>query len=428
MTKKRAFVYLVFSLLTVLAVTSHGFSQEIAPKTLVLTAFVDGFVSIDYVLEVDSAFPTQNITIFGQVLEDLLVVDEDGLPLGYSLNGYTLSVHSLGSTEVGITYLTQDITSKEGKYWTVSLDAPIETRIILPDEAAIISMNKVPEMIETNNGKVTLLMSSGLSEVTYVVGIIGTQEHARMVLDDAETLIEQVQNLDIIVTEAQAKLQQAENAFGLGNYAEAETMGIEAKNLAIQINQTATQAQSKIVEAQNAVTLAENEKRNCGLEGAKDLLEHAHTSYDKGGYSKALSLATQTISEAASSIVVSSDSFPTLEVAIIVVVLVAVGLVVVLKSRNRTELVKPEPKKRNIDIERIFAGHKDLLPEEKQAIQFLADNNGEAFEADLYDYVKLPRTTTWRMVKRLKGMNIITVTKFRRQNLVRIKNKYDIKD
>ena len=112
---------------------------------------------------------------------------------------------------------------------------------------------------------------------------------------------------------------------------------------------------------------------------------------------------------------------------VVIVVLVVVGLVVVLKSRNRTELVKPEPKKRTIDIERIFAGHKDLLPEEKQAIHFLAENNGEAFEADLYDYVKLPRTTTWRMVKRLKGMNIITVTKFRRQNLVRIKNKYDIK-
>jgi uncharacterized membrane protein len=68
------------------------------------------------------------------------------------------------------------------------------------------------------------------------------------------------------------------------------------------------------------------------------------------------------------------------------------------------------------------------MPEEKQAIQFLVDNNGEAFEAELYDFVKLPRTTTWRLVKRLKRMEIITVTKFRRQNLVRLKNKYDIKE
>ncbi len=81
-----------------------------------------------------------------------------------------------------------------------------------------------------------------------------------------------------------------------------------------------------------------------------------------------------------------------------------------------------------IDAERIFREHKDLMPEEKQAIQFLVDNNGEAFEAELYDDVKLPRTTTWRLVKRLKRMGIITVTKFRRQNLVRLKTKYEIKE
>jgi uncharacterized membrane protein len=66
--------------------------------------------------------------------------------------------------------------------------------------------------------------------------------------------------------------------------------------------------------------------------------------------------------------------------------------------------------------------------EEKQAIKFLADNNGEAFEAELYDYVKLPRTTTWRMVKRLERMGIIKTNKFRRQNRIRIKGKYDIKE
>jgi uncharacterized membrane protein len=56
------------------------------------------------------------------------------------------------------------------------------------------------------------------------------------------------------------------------------------------------------------------------------------------------------------------------------------------------------------------------------------EKNGEAFEAELYDYVKLPRTTTWRLVKRLEGMGIIKRSKFRRQNLIRVKRKYDIKE
>ena len=409
--------------------TSLGFSQEIAPITLVLTVYSDGFVYVDFTLQINPDFPTQNVTVFGQVLEDLLVVDSDGLPLGYSMDGITLTVHSLGTNQITITYLTQDMTSKDGKYWTLSVEPPIASRIILPEEAAIISLNKVPEIIETQSNKVTLLMNLGLTEVTYVIGVIGTQEHAQIVLDDAQAIITQIHDRGIIVTQAETKLQEAISAFNFGNYAEAETLGAEAKTLAILINQTATQAQAKMVEAENAISAAQNQEQNTELDYAQNLLSQAHTEYDQGNYSEALSLATQAMEKADDSKFFVSENFPTFEVAGIIVVLVAAGLFVVfLKSKKKTKIVKSEPKKRNINLERIFIGHKDLLHEEKQAIQFLADNNGEAFEADLYDYVKLPRTTTWRMVKRLKGMNIITVTKFRRQNLVRIKSKYDIKE
>jgi uncharacterized membrane protein len=108
---------------------------------------------------------------------------------------------------------------------------------------------------------------------------------------------------------------------------------------------------------------------------------------------------------------------------------VAVIVFVFFFIRSRKSVVREvEKKKRRIDVERIFLVHKDLMPEEKQAVRFLAENNGEAFEADLYEYIKLPRTTTWRLVRRLDRMGVIKRTKFRRQNLIRIKNKYTIKD
>ena len=90
-----------------------SFSEETTPKNLFLTVYPDGFVFVDYTLLVDPTFPTQNITVFGQVLEDLLVVDKDGLPLDYSIGNYTISVYSLGTDEIKLTYLTQDLTSKE---------------------------------------------------------------------------------------------------------------------------------------------------------------------------------------------------------------------------------------------------------------------------------------------------------------------------
>ena len=142
---------------------------------LLLTVYSDGFVFVDYTLSVDPTFPTQNITVFGQALEELIVANADSLPLGYTLNGSLLSVHSLGTTEIGIIYFTQDLTLKNGRYWTITMVAPINTQIILPEETTIISLNKVPEMIETKDDRVTLLMDDGLIEVTYVVGVVGTK-------------------------------------------------------------------------------------------------------------------------------------------------------------------------------------------------------------------------------------------------------------
>jgi len=416
-----------------LPLTSHpSFSEETTPETLLLTVYPDGFVFVDYTLQVDPTFPTQNITVFGQVLEDLLIVDNDGLPLDYSIGNCTISVYSLGTDKIKLAYLTQDLTSKEARYWTLTIDAPMNTRIILPVEATIISLNQVPEMIETSDNRVELLMNASLIEVTYVIGVVGTEEHAQIVLNEAETAIMEIKNLDINITEAEAKLQEANAAFNLGNYVDAETLGYEAKNLAIQINQTATQAQSKMDKAEEAIANAQNEGRTVELNEAQDLLDQAYSAYNNGNYSEAINLATQAIAKAEEAeIFLSEETDPWLIYgilgAIIIPSIVILGFFFV-RSRRKLQVVEVKKKKRRIDAERIFLVHKDLMPEEKQAIQFLVENHGEAFEAELYDYLKLPRTTTWRLVKRLEGMGIIKRTKFRRQNLVCIKRKYTLKE
>ena len=432
MKEKRAGAYLLFTLLAVFLLTfSPTYSQQTTPESLFLTVYSDGFVFVDYTVLLDPTFPTQNVSIFGQVLENLLVVDEEGLPLDYSFNDSGIVVDSLGTNKAQISYLTADLTSKQGRYWTLSLDAPTNGVIILPTQATIISLSQVPELIETANNQVKLYMNADLIEVTYVIGIVGTKEHAQIMLDEAETTINSIKNQNILITQAEAKLQDAQTAFASGNYVEAETYANEAKTLATQTNQTAAQAQSVIGQAQNAVDTAENEHRTVGLNSAQELLDQANTEYENGNYSESLDLATQALAEAQDSetlLDAGSDSFSFyLVVGAILSLIVVVGFLFV-RSRKKPKVPIVEKKKRRIDSERIFREHKTLLSEEKQAIQFLIDNNGEAFEAELYDYVKLPRTTTWRMVKRLQEMGIIKTSKFRRQNLVRIKTKYDIKE
>jgi uncharacterized membrane protein len=366
--------------------------------------------------------------VFGQILEQLLIADSDGLPLDYTLNGSEITVDSLGADQISITYLTQDLTSKDGKYWTLTIDAPISTQIVTAEQTTIISLNKVPEMIQTSDNQVTLVMEAGLTEVTYVIGVIGTQTYAQMVIQDAQQTIDAIKDLGIIVTEAELKLAQAQGAYNQSNYAEAETLGNEAKTAAIQTNQTAAQAQQKIVEAQQAILQAEDEQRTFGLNDAQNLLSQANAAYSSGGYSQALALANQALTATVNADVLSENFDPLIYYVLLIAILavIAVFIVFFVRSKNKTEQVAVR-KERRIDVERIFRVHKNLLPEERQAIEFLVQNNGEAFEADLYEYVKLPRTTTWRMVKRLQDMGIIKTTKFRRQNLVRIKRKFDIK-
>lgn len=431
LTKKRALAYLTLILFIVFTLTSQkSFCEQTSLETLITTVYPDGFTFVDLKLEVDKTFPTNNITIFGQVVEDLIILDKNGLPLNYQLNASSLSIHSLGTEEISVTYLTQDLTSKDGRYWTFTLNAPINAQITLPTETAIISLNKVPEIIETKNHQVTLVMSPGESQVTYVIGVIGTQEHAQILMYEAENLVSSIKNLGIILTKAEVKLQDSITAFNLGNYAEAETLANEANDLAIQINQTAIFAISKIDDAENAIKNKENNEETINLTVAKNLLKQAKTEYELGNYSEALYLANQTILEAEQSTVFLSknNNFPFYGFIAIILIAFAIlfSYIVLKKSRKKPET--SDKAKRQIDVQRILKEHTDLISEEKQAIIFLAENNGESFEAELYDYVKLPRTTTWRLVKRLKRMGILTVTKFRRQNLVRIKSKYDIKE
>lgn len=438
---KRASAYLLFTLLFLLALTSQpAVSAETTPLTLFLTVYPDGFVFVDYTLEVDPTFPIQNITVFGQVLEDILIVDKEGLPIDYSLlDSATISVYSLGIAEIEVTYLTQDLTSKEGRFWTLKIDAPTTIVVTLPQETTIVSLSQVPETIEIIDNQMELQMTSDSIEITYVIGVVGTEEHAQIVLDEAETTINEIAGSGINVTEAETKLTEAMDAFDLGNYVEAETFGNEAKNLAIQINQTAAQAYSQIGEAEDAIANAQNEGRTLGLGEAQVLVNQANRAYEDGNYTQAANLAAQAKTEAEEAEASSDgdgtsqpeDANPLLFYGVLGAVLVPVVIVLgffVFKSRKKSADQMVEKKKRRMDVKRIFREHNDLMPEEKQAIQFLVDNNGEAFEAELYDYLKLPRTTTWRLVKRLEGMGIIKTSKFRRQNRIRVKSKYDIKE
>jgi len=241
------------------------------------------------------------------------------------------------------------------------------------------------------------------------------------VLMQTDKTIVEIKSLGIIVTEAEAIFQEATEAFNSGSYAQAESLGYEARDLALLINRTAAGALTEADEAAREIVKAQNEGRITGLDEARDLLDQANDAYSNGNYEQASNFADQARTKAEQ----AARPFPFEVLGAVLAVAVAISLLVY-RFRRSPDTLEPTKKTRIIDVEKILEDH-DLREEEKEAIQFLAENNGEAFEAELYERLELPRTTTWRMVRRLEKMGIIATKKFRRQNIVSVRKRYEVR-
>jgi uncharacterized membrane protein len=66
-----------------------------------------------------------------------------------------------------------------------------------------------------------------------------------------------------------------------------------------------------------------------------------------------------------------------------------------------------------------------LRREEAEVIRFLKERGGRALEAELREaFPNIPKTSMWRLVKRLEKRGILTVKKVGMQNVVQLKSKF----
>ncbi|MBM3292517.1 hypothetical protein FJY84_07545 [Candidatus Bathyarchaeota archaeon] len=391
------------------------YSENPQPSFLTLTIYSDGYVFVEYYLSLDPKSPMANFSVFGEDLIDMVVSDNNGLSLEYSVNGEEITINSLGIEEVKLTYFTQDLTQKDSRFWILNFTSPVQSTLIFPSKATIIDFNKIPELIESDDDQTLLVMSEGKIEITYVTSVVGTKEYAQIIISEAEKTIQEIKNLKVIITDAETILLEAKQEFNIGNYIKAETNGKKAKTTAIQINNTASQANSSIIFASTEVEKAEKNGRTEGLSEAKNLHNQALTAYQTGNYTQALSLASQAITKAQ----LSTTPFPLMQAVGIIGFTGVVAGYMMLKVRKKEEpkIVKP---KKAIDVEKIIK-NKELRPEEIEAVRIIGEADGEIYEVELYSKLNLPRTTTWRLVKRLEDMAVVEIKKVRRSNVIRLK-------
>ena len=96
--------------------------------------------------------------------------------------------------------------------------------------------------------------------------------------------------------------------------------------------------------------------------------------------------------------------------AIVAVVAVIISVILIIKRR------------RSPNVKKTVKAYPQLKKEDKEVIEFLAEKGGHAFEAEIRErFPDMPRTSLWRLVRRLERLEIVEVKKIGLENQVQLK-------
>ena len=391
---------------------------ETTPQELSITIQGDGVTRLDYLFQAEITSLQTNVFLLGESYEDLFIVNEDGLPLEYIETVDGLTVYSLGSSLVNVTYLSAELTGKIGVIWSLDIILPISAEIILPVGSTIINLNTIPLEIDTVDERTVLVMPSGLIEIEYTVDILDSETLAHDAINQADEAIQEAETSGAIVTAAKSLISEAIVLFHQSNFLEAEELATQVIDLVEEILEKMALAEAKITAVEDAIQIAEDSGRTIGLETAESLLEDAQSEFTAGDYEQALIYAEDALEAALNSEKSGND---TLLLAGGLVLGVAVGAFFMFRQKSKPERV---PVEIEIDLERLFEEHPELRMDDREVLKYLAENDGEAFAFDIRDRFDIPRTSAWRMIQRLQRYEVVDERKIGGQSLVSIKEKY----
>jgi len=396
-----------------------------SPEALSLKLYFDGVVDVDYTVAVDPSLPLANVSLFGWTYSSLIVRDGEGLLLEYSVHPGHLVVYTLGSDTVEIDYSTSDLTNKQGALWSLSLLAPMSVNIQLPRDATVISLSPTPLRIWTVDDRTSLTMPMGEVSISYLQGVVGTKDHALAIQKEAEDAVEDFNDEGFDVEGADTLLQEAEETIEEGRYVQAEEYSGEVKAWIEDTRIASRDAMAALEAAAASISAAEYDGRTSSLDQARETLQAAHSLYDEGGFLEAKSRAEQASIIAQLSTTASwYTGIPVVPLlgSIATAPLVAAYL---LRRRKSAPIAVPvEPSAPNVDISMILDEHPYLRMDDKEALTLVAENGGGLFASELRSRLGLPKSSCWRMIRRLEGEGVFETKKVGRETFVRISSKY----
>ena len=280
-------------------------------RTLDFTIYPDGSTHVFYELDVDPLKLEIMVELFGEMIENITITDEDGFLLSNEINHNSVVIETFGASHISIDYDTQDLVSKTGKIWAFAIDAPVQYSLLTPKDSVIIEMSNFPLSMQVENEQSQLTLPPGQANISYYISTLASAQPVQPISEDT---------------------------------------------------------------TDNSLIL-----------------------YIGGIAAVAIAAALIVIKRKSS--VISEPSVTT----------------------QRGE----QPKLQSLDPEAIFKTKQDLREDDKEIINFISANGGQAYESELRKKFLQPRTTMWRAVKRLERQGIIEIEKKDLQNIVKLKSKLE---
>ena len=280
-------------------------------RTLDFTIYQDGSTHVFYELDADPLELEITVELFGEMIENITIIGEDGFLLSNEINHNLAVIETFGASRISIDYDTQDLVSKTGKIWAFSVDAPVQYSLLTPKDSVIIEMSNFPLSMQVDNEQSYLTFPPGQTNISYYISTLASAQSTQPIPEDA---------------------------------------------------------------TDNSLILYAG-----------------------------------------------------------VIAAVGIAAIIAIKKSRSSKAIEPsvtiqkeeQPKPQSLDPEAIFKIKQDLREDDKEIINFISANGGQAYESELRKKFLQPRTTMWRAVKRLERQGIIEIEKKDLQNIVKLKSKLE---
>ena len=470
-------------------------------SSLFVALFANGEALVEYNVGIEDPLAEQiNIKLFGDDIRDLVVVDYEDNVVEFNRGEMQndIVLNRPNASNLRISYTTSDFLSKDRREWIFSLNSTTSLSVKLPPDSILTDPGVNPSIVLVGDQQI-LTYRPGNIRFVYVIGTLGTEEQANIVITAAESTIVQINNNypGIVLTSAKDLLQRAIDARDDRRFTEAERLADQANDAAIATGREYVAAQEALASAEAQINSAT--AGGSGLDNGvtMQMLQQANNEFAMGNYTEARNSAQDAIT--ALDDIPGQPEIP-IQVMITAIAVAAaavaggIGTIVFFRKKRRSKPVpelhkandvpKPntnnnnissrapalfrptnsvapvEPNQDTVQVEEeeqemaesveetttsvppmprtisdsqidssvllhivgnILVERPHLRPEDQEVLKFLAEKEGAAFESEIRTKFQIPKTTIWRLVKRLEREELVEIRKAGGQNLIKIR-------